>query len=57
MGVPKEVIKRARQKSKELDSLSNHASASHVDDAQLALLTSEEPSQAVEALEHSTLIR
>lgn len=50
-GVPKEVIKRARQKLKELESLSNHASASHVDGAQLALLTSEEPAPAVEALE------
>lgn len=50
-GVPKEVIKRARQKLKELESISHHASASHVDGAQLALLTSEEPAPAVEALE------
>lgn len=50
-GVPKEVIKRARQKLKELESLAGHASASHVDGSQLALLTQEEPSPALEALE------
>ncbi|NRN30254.1 DNA mismatch repair protein MutS [Photorhabdus heterorhabditis] len=50
-GVPREVIKRARQKLKELESLSNHATASHVDTPQLALLT-EEISPAVEALEN-----
>ncbi|NDL00365.1 DNA mismatch repair protein MutS [Photorhabdus bodei] len=50
-GVPREVIKRARQKLKELESLSNHATASHVDTPQLALLT-EETSPAVEALEN-----
>ncbi|MBT1427090.1 DNA mismatch repair protein MutS [Dickeya dianthicola] len=50
-GVPKDVIKRARQKLKELESLAGHASASHVDGSQLALLTPEEPSPALEALE------
>ncbi|WP_340618776.1 DNA mismatch repair protein MutS [Xenorhabdus entomophaga] len=50
-GVPRDVIKRARQKLKELESLSNHATASHVDTPQLTLLT-EETSPAVEALEN-----
>lgn len=49
-GVPRDVIKRARQKLRELESLSNHAAGSHVDSAQLTLL-SEETSPAVEALE------
>ncbi|MEQ9912841.1 DNA mismatch repair protein MutS [Pectobacterium polaris] len=50
-GVPKEVIKRARQKLKELEMLSNNASSSHIDGAQLALLSNDEPSPAIEALE------
>lgn len=50
-GVPKEVIKRARQKLKELETLSNNASSSHIDGAQLALLGNDEPSPAIEALE------
>ncbi|MCG8707203.1 DNA mismatch repair protein MutS [Brenneria sp. 4F2] len=50
-GVPKEVIKRARKKLKELETLSNNASTSHIDGAQLTLLSNEEPSPAVEALE------
>ncbi|WP_086108646.1 DNA mismatch repair protein MutS [Xenorhabdus vietnamensis] len=50
-GVPREVIKRARQKLKELESHSNNAAASHVDTPQLTLLT-EETSPAVEALEN-----
>lgn len=49
-GVPREVIKRARQKLKELETLSNSAAASKVEGPQLALLT-EEVSPAVEALE------
>ncbi len=49
-GVPRDVIKRARQKLRELETLSNQAAASHVDSAQLTLL-SEETSPAVEALE------
>ncbi|WP_409310052.1 DNA mismatch repair protein MutS [Pectobacterium sp. B1J-3] len=50
-GVPKDVIKRARQKLKELETLSNNASASHIDGAQLALLGNDEPSPALETLE------
>ncbi|MEC5342396.1 DNA mismatch repair protein MutS [Brenneria populi] len=50
-GVPKDVIKRARKKLKELETLSNNASTSHIDGAQLTLLGNEEPSPAVEALE------
>ncbi|MEH2919704.1 DNA mismatch repair protein MutS [Samsonia erythrinae] len=50
-GVPKDVIKRARQKLKELETLSNSASSSHIDGAQLALLSDDEPSPAMEALE------
>ncbi|SLM64118.1 DNA mismatch repair protein MutS [Dickeya aquatica] len=52
-GVPKEVIRRARQKLKELESLAGHASASHVDGSQLPLLAAAEPepSPALEALE------
>ncbi|WP_192458109.1 DNA mismatch repair protein MutS [Musicola keenii] len=50
-GVPKDVIKRARQKLKELESLAGHTSSSHVDGSQLALLSPEEPSPAIEALE------
>ncbi len=50
-GVPRDVIKRARQKLKELESLSNNATAGHVDTPQLTLLT-EETSPVVEALEN-----
>ncbi|MCV9879145.1 DNA mismatch repair protein MutS [Brenneria izbisi] len=50
-GVPKDVIKRARQKLKELETLSNNASASHIDGAQLALLEQEASSPALDALE------
>ena len=49
-GVPKEVIKRARQKLKELETLSVHAGATAADGPQLPLLA-EETSPAVEALE------
>lgn len=49
-GVPREVIKRARQKLKELESLSNNAAASNIDGSQLTLLNEETP-PAVEALE------
>jgi DNA mismatch repair protein MutS len=49
-GVPKEVIKRARQKLRELESLSGNSAASTVDGSQLPLLV-EESSPAVEALE------
>ncbi|WP_345828750.1 DNA mismatch repair protein MutS [Erwinia sp. HDF1-3R] len=49
-GVPKEVIKRARQKLKELETLSGNAAATPGDGPQLPLLV-EETSPAVEALE------
>lgn len=49
-GVPKEVIKRARQKLRELESISGSSTASTVDGSQLPLLV-EEHSPAVEALE------
>ncbi|WP_288497089.1 DNA mismatch repair protein MutS [uncultured Erwinia sp.] len=49
-GVPKEVIKRARQKLKELEALSGSAAATKADGSQLPLLV-EETSPAVEALE------
>jgi DNA mismatch repair protein MutS len=48
-GVPKEVVKRARQKLKELESLSNHAVASQVEGSQLALIE-EQTSPVVDAL-------
>ncbi|EOC0416906.1 DNA mismatch repair protein MutS [Cronobacter malonaticus] len=52
-GVPKEVIKRARQKLRELESLSGNAAATQVDGTQMSLLAAaEESSPAVEALEN-----
>lgn len=42
-GVPREVIKRARQKLKELETLSNNAAASKIDGSQLTLLNEEIP--------------
>lgn len=53
-GVPKEVIKRARQKLRELENLSGNAAASQVDGTQMSLLNpaEEETSPAVEALEN-----
>ncbi|TKI08849.1 DNA mismatch repair protein MutS [Martelella alba] len=52
-GVPREVIKRARQKLKELESLSANAATSTVEGSQLSLLQSqpEETPPAVAALE------
>lgn len=52
-GVPKDVIKRAKQKLKELEVISNNANTSHVDSAQLSFLTTEEaePSPALVALD------
>jgi DNA mismatch repair protein MutS len=51
-GVPREVIKRARQKLKELETLSNSASTSTVEGAQLSLLNPmAETAPAVAALE------
>ncbi|NDL61189.1 DNA mismatch repair protein MutS [Acerihabitans arboris] len=51
-GVPREVIKRARQKLKELENLSTSATASNVDGSQLSLLqpVEEEAPPAVAAL-------
>jgi DNA mismatch repair protein MutS len=51
--VPKEVIKRARQKLRELESLSPNAAATQIDGTQMSLLVpAEETSPAVEALEN-----
>jgi len=51
-GVPKDVIKRARQKLRELESISGGASASQVDGTQMSLLSiAEETSPALDALE------
>ncbi|WP_158784070.1 DNA mismatch repair protein MutS [Pantoea sp. BAV 3049] len=49
-GVPKEVIRRARQKLKELETVSGNAAATKADGPQLPLLA-EDTSPAVEALE------
>ncbi len=53
-GVPKEVIKRARQKLRELESLSGNAAASQVDGTQMSLLSpaEEEANPAIDALEN-----
>lgn len=52
-GVPKDVIKRARQKMRELESISGNAVASQVDGTQMSLLVAEEEtSPAVETLEN-----
>ncbi|MBP6083420.1 MAG: DNA mismatch repair protein MutS, partial [Providencia sp.] len=52
-GVPKEVIKRAKQKLKELEIISSSANTSHVDSAQLSFLTTkeEEPSPVITTLD------
>lgn len=51
-GVPKDVIKRARQKLRELESISGSAAASEVDSMQMSLLSiAEEASPVLEALE------
>lgn len=50
-GVPKEVIRRAKQKLKELELLSGHTSAGHVETSQLMLLTEAEPSAIELALD------
>lgn len=52
-GVPKEVIKRARAKLRELENLSGNAAATQIDGTQMSLLAAaEEKSPAVEALEN-----
>ena len=50
-GVPKDVIKRAKQKLKELESLATNTSASHVDTPQLTFLTEDASSPALDMLE------
>ncbi|MEZ2697376.1 DNA mismatch repair protein MutS, partial [Hafnia alvei] len=50
-GVPRDVIKRARQKLKELETLSAQTGNSQIDGSQLQLLAEPEASPAVEALE------
>ncbi len=51
-GVPKDVIKRARQKLRELETVSSNTAATQVDGTQMSLLSvAEETSPAVEALE------
>jgi len=49
-GVPRDVIKRARQKLRELETISSHTAAGTVEATQMTLLA-EETSPAVEALE------
>lgn len=51
-GVPKDVIKRARQKLRELETISGNTAATQVDGTQMSLLSvAEETSPAMEALE------
>ncbi|MCK9781119.1 MULTISPECIES: DNA mismatch repair protein MutS [Enterobacterales] len=50
-GVPKEVIRRAKQKLKELEMLSGNSGAGHVETSQLMLLTEAEPSEVELALD------
>lgn len=51
-GVPKDVIKRARQKLRELESLSGNAASSNIDGTQMSLLAHpQETSPALDALE------
>lgn len=49
-GVPNTILKRAKQKLKELESLSQQTSCSHVDSSQLPLITEHEPSEVEQAL-------
>lgn len=50
-GVPKEVIRRAKQKLKELEMLSGNSGSGHVETSQLMLLTEAEPSAIELALD------
>jgi DNA mismatch repair protein MutS len=50
-GVPKDVIKRAKQKLKELESLAGHVGSSNVEGTALPLFSDNEPSPAIEALD------
>ena len=49
-GVPNTILKRAKQKLKELESLSLQTSCSHVDSSQLTLITEHETSEVEQAL-------
>ena len=49
-GVPKQVLKRAKQKLKELEIISKQAANSHVDQSQLSFEAISEPSEVEEAL-------
>lgn len=49
-GVPKTVLKRAKQKLKELEMISKQTANSHVDSSQLSFETESEPSEVEEAL-------
>ncbi|MFQ1054233.1 DNA mismatch repair protein MutS [Gilliamella apicola] len=49
-GVPKQVLKRAKQKLKELEIISKQAANSHVDQSQLSFETISEPSEVEETL-------
>lgn len=49
-GVPKTVLKRAKQKLKELEMISKQTANSHVDSSQLSFETEPEPSEVEEAL-------
>ncbi|MDF7667745.1 DNA mismatch repair protein MutS [Orbaceae bacterium ESL0727] len=49
-GVPKNILKRAKQKLKELEVLSKQAATSHVDESQLSFLAEPPPSEIEETL-------
>ncbi|OCG03174.1 DNA mismatch repair protein MutS [Gilliamella sp. wkB112] len=49
-GVPKSILKRAKQKLKELEVISKQSSNSHVDTSQLSFVTEPEPSEVEQAL-------
>jgi DNA mismatch repair protein MutS len=49
-GVPKTILKRAKQKLKELEVISKQAANSHVDTSQLSFVTEPEPSEVEQAL-------
>ncbi|WP_074388194.1 MutS-related protein, partial [Proteus myxofaciens] len=50
-GVPKDVIRRAKQKLKELEAISGHSGSGHVETSQLMLLAEAEPSAVELALD------
>lgn len=49
-GLPNTILKRAKQKLKELELLSQQTSCSHIDSSQLTLITEHEPSEVEQAL-------